>query len=106
MPIEETMNLLLLGAIAMASLVVALFFLRFWRNTGDRFFLFFATSFFVEGLNRAALGLASDPNEDRPLFYFVRFISFILILIAIVDKNRAKSTPSKPTKVTRSGEPV
>jgi uncharacterized membrane protein HdeD (DUF308 family) len=81
------MNLMLLGAIAMACLVVALFFLRSWRRTSDRFFLFFAASFFIEGLNRAALGLSSDPNEGRPFFYFVRFFSFLLILVAIALKN-------------------
>ena len=32
-------NAVMLGAIAMASLVAALFFLRFWKNTRDRFFL-------------------------------------------------------------------
>jgi hypothetical protein len=36
------MNAALLGAIAMASLVAALFFLRFWRDTKDRLFLFFS----------------------------------------------------------------
>jgi uncharacterized membrane protein HdeD (DUF308 family) len=81
------MNLVLLGAIAMASLVAGLFFLRFWKDTRDRFFLFFSVSFFVEGVNRFALAMTSDPNEGRPFFYFVRFLSFLLILIAIVDKN-------------------
>lgn len=84
------MNLMLLGAIAMACLVAGVFFLRFWRKTGDRFFLFFAISFCVEGVNRAALGVVSDPNEAQPFFYIVRLLSFVLILIAIVDKNRAK----------------
>jgi uncharacterized membrane protein HdeD (DUF308 family) len=89
-PSEASMNLLLLGAIAMACLVVGLFFLRSWHKTGDRFFLFFAASFFIEGVNRAALGLTSDLNEGRPFFYFVRFCSFLLILIAIVLKNTEK----------------
>ena len=70
------MDLMLLGAISMASLVAGLFFLRFWRDTRDRFFLFFAVSFVIEGVNRAALALTSNPNEERPFFYFVRFISF------------------------------
>jgi hypothetical protein len=74
----------------MASLVAGLVFLRFWKDTGDRFFLFFAVSFFIEGLNRAALAMTADPNEARPLFYFVRFLSFLLILIAIVRKNLKK----------------
>ncbi len=85
------MNLLLLGAIAMACLVVGLLFLRSWRTTGDRFFLFFAISFFIEGFNRAALGLTDDPNEARPFFYFVRFLSFLIILIAIALKNKRKN---------------
>jgi uncharacterized membrane protein HdeD (DUF308 family) len=89
------MDLMLLGAIAVATLVAALFFLRFWRDTRDRFFLFLAVSFFVEGLNRIALGLSTDPNEGRPVFYFVRFLSFVLILIAIVNKNLSKSGSPK-----------
>ena len=40
------------GAITMGSLVIALFFLRFWRSSGDRFFIYFALSFFIEGLHR------------------------------------------------------
>ncbi len=89
------MDLMLLGAVSMASLIAGLFFLRFWRDTGDRFFLLFGISFLVEGLNRAALGFSSDPNEGRPLFYFVRFLSFLLILIAIVQKNMARDTRRK-----------
>jgi len=89
------MDLMLLGAIAMGSLIAGLFFLRFWKDTGDRFFLFFAVSFLVEGFNRAALGLSSDPNEGRPFFYFIRFLSFVLILLAIAHKNRRKE-PADP----------
>lgn len=81
------MNLLLLGAIAMGSIVIAFFFFRFWQTTRDRFFLFFALSFAIEGINRAALAVTEHPNEGRPFFYFVRFLTFVLILIAIADKN-------------------
>lgn len=91
------MDLMLLGAISMASLVAGLFFLRFWRDTRDRFFLFFALSFVIEGVNRAALALTSDPNEGRPFFYFVRFLSYLLIFIAILDKNRKGNAQAKPT---------
>jgi hypothetical protein len=87
------MNQLLLGAIAMACITISLFFLRFWRKTRDRFFLFFAASFGVEGVNRAVLGLTSIPSEVEPFIYIIRLISFLLILIAIIDKNRANGTP-------------
>ena len=96
------MDLMLLGAISTASLVAGLFFLRFWRDTRDRFFLFFAVSFVIEGINRAALALTSDPNEGRPFFYFVRFLSLLLIFIAILHKNQKNDTRAKSTKDDRS----
>ena len=88
------MNQLLLGAIAMSNLIIGLFFLRFWKKTGDRFFLFFAVAFCLEGLNRALLGLFQSSNENEPVYYLVRLLSFVLILIAIVDKNKANKSQS------------
>lgn len=82
------MNDMLLGAIAMALMVVALFFLRFWRTTGDRFFLFFALSFFLDGLNRIFLTPAAQSTDDVPAYYLIRLLSYGLILFAILDKNR------------------
>ena len=89
MPSEvNTVNLLLLGMLAMGSLVAGLFFLRFWRETRDRFFLFFALAFFIEGIHRITQGLVNVSGEQEPLFYLIRFFTYILILIAIADKNR------------------
>lgn len=87
------MNDMWMGAIAMASLAAGLYFLRFWRSTGDRFFLFFALSFWIEAANR--VGLASVPGtlripEEYPVFYLIRLLAFILILYAILDKNRSR----------------
>ena len=84
------LNPLLSGAIAMSSAVIALFFLRFWKSTRDRFFLFFAVSFFLETLNRILLGLSTLPTEDTPLYYIIRVAAYLLILHGIFDKNRAK----------------
>jgi uncharacterized membrane protein HdeD (DUF308 family) len=89
------MNQLLLGAIAMATLTIGLFFLSFWKKTRDRFFLFFASAFILEGINRALLGLEQGSDEHEPIFYLVRFLSFILIVIAIVDKNRITKSQSE-----------
>jgi uncharacterized membrane protein HdeD (DUF308 family) len=76
----------------MAYLVAGLFFLRFWRKTGDRLFLFFAAAFGIEGVSRVAQGLTTVSEETEPLIYVVRLFSFLLILAAIVDKNRSKRT--------------
>ena len=80
---------LLLGALAMATSVVGVIFLRLWRDSGDRFFLFFALSFIVQAANRVALSLAPAPGEGGPLHYWVRLVAYLLILAAIYDKNRA-----------------
>lgn len=90
------MNLFLLGAVATASLAAGLFFLRFWRETKDRLFMAFSISFFMEGINRTALALSRSPQEGAPFFYVVRLLAYLLILLAVADKNRAARTP-KPT---------
>jgi len=82
------MNQMLTGAIAVASLLAGLFFFRFWRHTGDRFFLYFALSFWIEACNRIALGLLVGADEDGALFYSVRILAYGLILLAIWQKNR------------------
>ena len=88
------MNQLLAGAIAMGSFVIALFFLRFWRTTRDRFFLYFALSFLIEGMHRI---YASNEalGDDSPHHYLVRLVSYLLILWAIYEKNfpRDKGKP-------------
>ena len=84
------MEQLLMGAIAAGSLVAGLFFFRFWRQTRDRFFLFFAGSFWLEALNRIALVVVEHASEQEPLFYLVRLLAYGLILAAIWQKNRRR----------------
>ena len=86
----EHLTPLLVGIIACASLTAALFFLRFWRHTRDRFFVFFALSFAIEGVNRVVLYLFVGPNEEAPVYYLVRLVAYGLIVAAIVDKNRRR----------------
>lgn len=81
------MNNMLTGAIAMASAVIAMFFLRFWRNSGDRFFLWFALSFGIEGAHRVYAALSYQESEDSPLHYLIRLLAYGLILWAILEKN-------------------
>lgn len=79
------------GAIMVGSLVVALFFRRFWQKTRDRLFVFFSVAFLIFGIERVVFILAGDPNSERAAsLYLIRFLGFVLILAAIVDKNRAR----------------
>ncbi len=84
------MNDLLFGAIGMGSLIVALFFFRYWRSTRDTFFLYFSLSFLIESANRLALGLLVA-SELEPVFYMVRIVAYGLIVVAILQKNRKRS---------------
>ena len=84
------MQQMLTGAIAIGWLVAGLFFLRFWRQTGDRFFLWFALSFWLESFNRVVLGLYVGPEQDNPLVYSLRVVAYGLILLAIWQKNRPR----------------
>ena len=85
------MDMILTGAIAMASATISLFFFAFWRSTRDRFFLLFGASFLLEGVNRLLIGLMSFRDEDEPLYYLIRLVAYGLILIAILDKNRGNT---------------
>jgi uncharacterized membrane protein HdeD (DUF308 family) len=76
------------GAVAMASFVAMLFFLRFWRQTQDSFFLFFAFAFGVDAAIRLVLALGHLSEETEPLIYLARAASFASIIIAIIRKNR------------------
>lgn len=82
----------LLGAIAGGCFVVGLVFLRYWRSSRDRFFLFFMLSFWLEGGNRVHMALTGSWNETDPAHYLVRLLSYALIVVAIWDKNR----PGRP----------
>ena len=82
------MNEIMLGAIAGGFILTSLFFFRFWRGTRDRFFLLFALSFLIEGVNRVVLYESVGLQEDAPVYYIIRLIAYGLILAAIIDKNR------------------
>ncbi len=80
----------ILGATAMACWTASLFFLRFRRETGDRLFGMFSAAFFLLGFTRFGLAVAHDPTEGETYLYWLRLAAYLLILAAIIDKNRQK----------------
>jgi drug/metabolite transporter (DMT)-like permease len=80
-------EIFLCGMITACNWVAATIFLRFWRQTRDRLFLFFALAFIVFGFSRMPRAFL-DPNSAWVIYlYVVRFVAFASILLAIVDKN-------------------
>lgn len=87
-PTDYGLNDIISGFLLAGNLVVSLFFLRFWKRTGDKLFLFFAAAFAILGLQRLLLGLALGTTEDVTHLYVLRLVGFSIILWAIVAKNR------------------
>jgi hypothetical protein len=87
---------LLLGALALGSAIVGLFFLRFWRTTNDRLFLYFSIAFFLQALDRILLGIIPASSEENPAIYLIRLVAYGLIIWGIVEKNREKSPSLAP----------
>ncbi len=81
------MQLFMLGMISMGFAVAALFFLRFWRTSQDRLFLYFAVAFGLEAANRALYAWNGARSEEVTLYFSLRLVAFALILWAIVEKN-------------------
>jgi hypothetical protein len=79
---------LLSGAVVSLCLVASLFFWRFWKETRDRLFAFFAGAFDLLALNYLLLALNPRTSEVRPYFYLIRLLAFLLIIAGILDKNR------------------
>ncbi len=85
------MNQFMWGAIVMACATAGLFFLRFWRKTHDRLFAIFALAFLVFAVHYVMLVGFGSASETAVVIYGVRAFAFALILLAILDKNRAPS---------------
>jgi uncharacterized membrane protein HdeD (DUF308 family) len=84
----SSLTSVLMGMVAMASLTAMLFFFKFWRQTRDPLFLFFALAFGLDALIRLLLGLSEVSAETEPFFYLARLVSFALIIVAIIRKNQ------------------
>jgi hypothetical protein len=82
------MVIFLQGAVAMGCAVAGLFFLRFWRDSRDRLFRWFALAFWVLALSYALLGLIAFATEWRVYVFVLRLLAFSLILFGIYEKNR------------------
>ena len=91
MALDHALIFFLRGALVMGCAVAGLFFLRFYRQARDRLFLLFAAAFWVLGLNWVVLAFYRVTQETRHYAFIVRLVAFLILLVAIVDKNRERS---------------
>lgn len=78
------------GAVAMASAVAAMFFLKYWTQTRDQFFMLFALAFAIDSASRFTLALTGVTEDFEPYAYLARLLTFALIIAAVVQKNAAR----------------
>ena len=87
-----TMNSFISGALVMGYLTVAVFFLRFYRQTKESLFGFFALSFLLFAASRLALVLIQE-DEQRDYLYWIRLLAALVLLVGIVRKNLRPAQP-------------
>lgn len=83
---------ILLGAVIMGDVLAALFFVRFWIMTGDRFFLFFSASFLAIAVSRVVVDESIPPFGMEAFGYLIRILSYLFIIAGILYKNRGTKT--------------
>lgn len=76
------------GAIIMGYAVASLFFLKFWRRTGDTLFLAFASAFMLLAATPLLTLTLAIPREEQSPFYLIRAAAFMILIVAIVLKSR------------------
>jgi hypothetical protein len=79
------------GALSLAYLLALIYFFRFWKRTRDRLFLHFAVAFWLFTLNQIVSSTPAVNNETEGYEYLLRVLGFVLILVAIAEKNVFRS---------------
>jgi len=83
-----TLHVFLAGLQVMVAFVIGLWFLKFWRLSRDRFFVWFAAAFWMFGLGLVVRTFDVGLSEHADLVFLPRLAGYLMILIAILDKNR------------------
>lgn len=81
------------GMNALGMVACGLFFIRAWKKTADRLFMIFGLAFFLMAIERFLMELRPTEvtiPEAMSNLYILRLFAFVMILLAIIDKNRTR----------------
>jgi hypothetical protein len=78
------------GVLATGFVVAAVFFLKFWHRTRDGLFAAFALAFALLGVAQPLPALLHTDDVTAALIYLIRLGAFVLIIFAILLKNRVR----------------
>ena len=84
------MNQFLLGCLTTVCLTIAVFFLKFFRESKDRLFAYFAAAFAVLAVDWFAQAFLIPRHERQHFLFLIRLVAFLLIIAGVVDKNRPR----------------
>ena len=76
------------GAIMFGCFVAGAFFFKFWHKTRDALFWMFGAAFVLLAIERMVITLTGVAGEEHSLVYLIRLAAFLMILVAIANKNR------------------
>jgi hypothetical protein len=93
------LNFFLHGGIALTCWAIGLVYLRFFLKVRDRLFAILAGAFWLLAMERVLLAFVAMDREDRPLVYLIRLLAFVLIIAAVLDKNRVPRV-KRPRRTT------
>jgi hypothetical protein len=85
--VTERLLMAAYGANIAVFVAVGLVFVRYWQNQRERLFAFFAVAFWCFAIG-FVIRLVTGVEEDRAFVFIPRLIGFLLIIVAIFDKNR------------------
>jgi Family of unknown function (DUF5985) len=83
----SALSVFLAGVISAGHALAAMFFLKFWRRTGDTLFAAFSAAFCLLALNQFLAAEINIPREEQSWIYLLRLGAFVLIAAAILYKN-------------------
>jgi O-antigen/teichoic acid export membrane protein len=82
------MKQFLWGVLAATCVASAIFFLRYWKDSRDRLFIYFSLAFVVMAFNWIGEAMIAPHLEFQYYVYMTRLLGYGLIIIGIIDKNR------------------
>jgi hypothetical protein len=80
------------GILTALCVVAGLVFLRYWRQSRDSFFIWFACAFWTFAVNWGLLAHDGGASEHSQYIYAVRLVGFLQIIAAILLKNRVAAS--------------
>jgi hypothetical protein len=84
------MNRFLFGMLTAFTAAIAVFFLKFMRESKDRLYGFFSAAFAVLAIDWLAHALFTPRHDSQHYLFLIRLLAFLLIIAGIVDKNRSR----------------